>query len=165
MLSALLPSSRQSLDRKYGFENIIGRSEALVSVLEMAGRAARSNFTILVRAETGTGKELLARAIHIKSLRKDKPFVTINCGAIPRELLESALFGHVKGSFTGAMANEKDRIELADGGTLFLTKSARCQWNFRSSSCGWCSRGRSRRSEQRNRPAWTCGLPPRHIGI
>jgi two-component system NtrC family response regulator len=111
---------RQSLDRKYGFENIIGHSEALVSVLEMAGRAARSNSTILIRAETGTGKELLARAIHLNSLRKDKPFVTINCGAIPRELLESELFGHMKGSFTGAMANKKGRIELADGGTLFL---------------------------------------------
>ena len=111
---------RESLDRKYGFENIIGHSEALVSVLEMAGRAARSDSTILIRAETGTGKELLAKAIHFNSLRKDKPFVTINCGAIPRELLESELFGHVKGSFTGAMANKKGRIELADGGTLFL---------------------------------------------
>jgi two-component system NtrC family response regulator len=113
-------SLRQSLDRKYGFENIIGHSEALVSVLEMAGRAARSSSTILIRAETGTGKELLARAIHFNSLRKDKPFVTINCGAIPRELLESELFGHVKGSFTGAMANKKGKLELADGGTLFL---------------------------------------------
>jgi two-component system NtrC family response regulator len=111
---------RESLDRKYGFENIIGHSEALVSVLEMAGRAARSDSTILIRAETGTGKELLAKAIHFNSVRKDKPFVTINCGAIPRELLESELFGHVKGSFTGAMANKKGRIELADGGTLFL---------------------------------------------
>jgi two-component system NtrC family response regulator len=86
----------------------------------MAGRAGRSDSTILIRAETGTGKELLAKAIHFNSLRKDKPFVTINCGAIPRELLESELFGHVKGSFTGAMANKKGRIELADGGTLFL---------------------------------------------
>ena len=111
---------RQSLDRKYGFENIIGHSEALVAVLEMAGRAARTDSTILIRAETGTGKELLAKAIHFNSLRKDQPFVTINCGAIPRELLESELFGHVKGSFTGAMANKKGRIELADRGTLFL---------------------------------------------
>jgi two-component system NtrC family response regulator len=111
---------RQSLDRKYGFENIIGRSDALVSVLEMAGRAATTSSTILIRAETGTGKELLARAIHFNSPRKDKPFITINCGAIPRDLLESELFGHVKGSFTGAMANKKGRIELADGGTLFL---------------------------------------------
>jgi DNA-binding NtrC family response regulator len=111
---------RQNLDRKYGFENIIGHSEALLSVLEMAARAARTNSTILISAETGTGKELLARAIHYNSLRKEKPFVTINCGAIPKDLLESELFGHVKGSFTGAMAHKRGKIELADGGTLFL---------------------------------------------
>jgi DNA-binding NtrC family response regulator len=111
---------RQNLDRKYGFENIIGHSDVLLAVLEMAARAARTNSTILIRAETGTGKELLARAVHYNSLRKGKPFVTINCGAIPRELLESELFGHVKGSFTGAMAHKKGRIEIADGGTLFL---------------------------------------------
>jgi DNA-binding NtrC family response regulator len=111
---------RQNLDRKYGFENIIGHSEALLSVLEMAARAARTNSTILINAETGTGKELLARAIHYNSRRKDKPFVTINCGAIPKDLLESELFGHVKGSFTGAMAHKRGRIELAHNGTLFL---------------------------------------------
>jgi two-component system NtrC family response regulator len=111
---------RQNLDRKYGFENIIGHSEALLSVLEMAARAARTNSTILISAETGTGKELLARAIHFNSLRKDKPFVTINCGAIPKDLLESELFGHTKGSFTGAMAHKRGKIELADEGTLFL---------------------------------------------
>jgi transcriptional regulator with PAS, ATPase and Fis domain len=111
---------RQNLDRKYGFENIIGHSDALLSVLDMAARAARTNSTILIRAETGTGKELLARAIHFNSLRKDKPFVTINCGAIPKDLLESELFGHVKGSFTGAVSHKKGRIELAHGGTLFL---------------------------------------------
>jgi two-component system NtrC family response regulator len=113
-------SLRRNLDRKYGFENIIGHSDALLSVLDMAARAARTNSTILIRAETGTGKELLARAIHFNSLRKDKPFVTINCGAIPKDLLESELFGHVKGSFTGAVAHKRGRIELADGGTLFL---------------------------------------------
>ena len=111
---------RASLDRKYGFENIIGHSDVLLSVLDMAARAARSNSTILIRAETGAGKELLARAIHFNSARKDQPFITINCGAIPRDLLESELFGHVKGAFTGAVANKKGRIELADGGTLFL---------------------------------------------
>jgi DNA-binding NtrC family response regulator len=111
---------RQNLDRKYGFENILGHSESLLSVLEMASRAARTNSTILISAETGTGKELLARAIHFNSLRKGKPFVTINCGAIPKDLLESELFGHVKGAFTGALAHKRGRIELADGGTLFL---------------------------------------------
>jgi two-component system NtrC family response regulator len=111
---------RASLDRKYGFENIIGHSEVLLSVLETAARAAQSNSTILIHAETGTGKELLARAIHFNSRRRDKPFVTINCGAIPRDLLESELFGHVKGSFTGAMTHKVGKVELADRGTLFL---------------------------------------------
>lgn len=111
---------RVSLDRKYGFENIIGHSEALLSVLDTAARAAHSNSTILIHAETGTGKELLAKAIHFNSRRRDKPFVTINCGAIPRDLLESELFGHVKGSFTGAMAHKAGKVEIADRGTLFL---------------------------------------------
>ena len=86
----------------------------LLSVLDTAARAAQSNSTILIHAETGTGKELLARAIHFNSRRRDKPFVTINCGAIPRDLLESELFGHVKGSFTGAMAHKAGKVELAD---------------------------------------------------
>jgi len=111
---------RASLDRKYGFENIIGHSEALLSLLDTAARAAQSESTILIHAETGTGKELLARAIHFNSRRREKPFITINCGAIPRELLESELFGHVKGSFTGAVAHKAGKVEMADRGTLFL---------------------------------------------
>jgi DNA-binding NtrC family response regulator len=113
-------SLRSSLDKKYGFENILGQSKLLLSVLDMASRAAQATSTILIRGETGTGKELLAKAVHFNSPRKDKPFVTINSGAIPKDLLESELFGHVKGSFTGAFANKKGKVELADGGTLFL---------------------------------------------
>jgi len=111
---------RGTLDRKYGFEAIIGRSEALLAVLDQAARAAQSKATVLIRGETGTGKEILAKAIHTNSARKHQPFATINCGAIPRELLESELFGHMKGSFTGAVANKKGRVESADGGTVFL---------------------------------------------
>lgn len=111
---------RTNLDRKYGFESIIGQSETLLTVLDMASRAAQTNSTILIRAETGTGKELLARAIHQNSPRKERAFVTINCGAIPRDLLESELFGHVKGSFTGAVSHQQGKVELASGGTLFL---------------------------------------------
>ncbi len=111
---------RASLDRKYGFENILGRSKALLTVLDLAARASGTDSTVLVRGETGTGKELLAKAIHFNSRRRERPFVTINCGAIPKDLLESELFGHVKGSFTGAVAHKRGRIELADGGTLFL---------------------------------------------
>jgi DNA-binding NtrC family response regulator len=113
-------SLRLSLNQKYGFENILGRSPALLEVLDMAARAAHSNSTVLIRGETGTGKELLARAIHFNSARSDYPLVTINCGAIPKELLESELFGHKRGAFTGAIADKRGRIELADGGTLFL---------------------------------------------
>lgn len=111
---------RSSLDAKYGFENIIGQSGSLVYVLDMAARAAQSDATVLIHGETGTGKELLAKAVHFNSGRRDKPFVTINCGAIPKDLLESELFGHVKGSFTGALAHRKGKVETADGGTLFL---------------------------------------------
>jgi DNA-binding NtrC family response regulator len=119
-LVAEVRSLRASLDRKYGFEGIIGHSEALLSLLDTAARAAQSDSTILIHAETGTGKELLARAIHFNSRRRDKPFITINCGAIPRELLESELFGHVKGSFTGAVAHKTGKVEMAHRGTLFL---------------------------------------------
>jgi DNA-binding NtrC family response regulator len=111
---------RSSLDQKYGFENILGQSKSLLYVLDMASRAARATSTVLIRGETGTGKELLAKAVHFNSRRKERPFVTINCGAIPKDLLESELFGHVKGSFTGALANKRGKVELADGGTLFL---------------------------------------------
>ncbi|MCC6538180.1 MAG: sigma-54-dependent Fis family transcriptional regulator, partial [Bryobacterales bacterium] len=111
---------RSSLDKKYGFESIIGKSRRLLQVLDVAARAAQSGSTVLVRGETGTGKELLAKAIHFASPRRNGPFVAINCGAIPRELLESELFGHVKGSVTGAVSHKKGKVELADGGTLFL---------------------------------------------
>jgi len=111
---------RSAIDRKFGFENIVGRAKTLLAVLDAAARAAESGSTVLIRGETGTGKELLAKAIHFNSPRRDKPFMVINCGAIPRELLESELFGHMKGSFTGAVANKKGKIEMADGGSLFL---------------------------------------------
>ncbi len=111
---------RTALDQKYGFENIVGHSKALLRVLEMASRVAQHDSTVLIRGETGTGKELLARAIHHNSRRGSKPFVTINCGAIPKELLESELFGYTRGAFSGAYAPKAGKIEMADGGTLFL---------------------------------------------
>jgi DNA-binding NtrC family response regulator len=111
---------RITLDEKYGFESIIGRSKILLRVLEMTSRVAQTDSIALIRGETGTGKELLAKAIHQNSRRKNGPFVTINCGAIPGNLLESELFGHTKGAFTGAIAAKKGKVETADGGTLFL---------------------------------------------
>lgn len=111
---------RGTIDQKFGFENIIGRSPALMQVLDSAARVAQTDVTVLVLGETGTGKELLAKAIHVNSPRHERPFVTINCGAIPRDLLESELFGYVKGAFTGAVTHKKGKVEAADGGTAFL---------------------------------------------
>jgi transcriptional regulator with PAS, ATPase and Fis domain len=111
---------RSALDRRYGFENIIGHSKSLLRVLEMAARVAQHDSTVLIHGETGTGKELLARAIHYNSRRRNHPFVTINCGAIPKDLIEAELFGYFRGAFTGATTNKLGKVELADGGTLFL---------------------------------------------
>ncbi len=111
---------RTCLDEKYGFEAIVGSSAPLLRALDVAARVAGTDATILIFGETGTGKELVAKAIHLRSSRRDRPFMTINCGAIPRELLESELFGHVKGSFTGALTHKKGKVEMADGGTVLL---------------------------------------------
>jgi transcriptional regulator with PAS, ATPase and Fis domain len=111
---------RSALDRRYGFEHIIGHSKVLLHVLDMAARVAQHDSTVLIQGETGTGKELLARAIHHNSRRRNQSFVTINCGAIPGELIEAELFGFVRGAFTGAHADKRGKVEMADGGTLFL---------------------------------------------
>ena len=111
---------RNELTKKYKFDQIVGTSESIQSVLQLVERVADTDSTILVSGESGTGKELIARAIHYNSGRAAGPFIPINCGAIPGELLESELFGHVKGAFTGAISNRIGRFEMADGGTLFL---------------------------------------------
>ncbi len=111
---------RCAVDQKAGFENVLGHAKGLLYVLDVAARAAQTDVTVLIRGETGTGKELVAQDIHQSSFRRSHPFVTINCGAIPKDLLESELFGHVKGSFTGALSDKKGRIETAAGGTVFL---------------------------------------------
>ena len=102
------------------FENIVGKSRAIQSVLEQVAIVAPTDSTVLLHGETGTGKELVARAIHNLSSRRDRPYVRMNCAAIPSGLLESELFGHEKGAFTGALMQRKGRFELADGGSLFL---------------------------------------------
>jgi len=104
----------------YGFDQIIGSSTSLRRSLETAARVAETDATVLILGETGTGKELVARAIHQRSARRQKSLVTVSCGAIPKELLESELFGYTKGSFTGAVAPKKGKVEIAEGGTLFL---------------------------------------------
>lgn len=121
---------RSALHRKYRFDNIIGSSDEIRKVLSMVERVADSDSTVLISGESGTGKELIAKAIHYNSPRATKPFVPINCGAIPGELLESELFGHVKGAFTGAIANRAGRFELAGGGTLFLDEIGELSLNL-----------------------------------
>ncbi|WP_263419757.1 sigma-54-dependent transcriptional regulator [Terriglobus albidus] len=111
---------RSALDQRYGFEAIVGHSKGLLRVLDQAARVAQRDATVLIQGETGTGKELVARAIHHNSRRGKRPFSAINCGAIPRDLVESELFGYTKGAFTGAVANKEGRIESTNGGTLFL---------------------------------------------
>lgn len=121
---------RTALTRKYQFDNIIGSSDEIRKVLSMVERVADSDSTVLITGESGTGKELIAKAIHYNSPRANKPFVPINCGAIPGELLESELFGHIKGAFTGAIANRAGRFELASGGTLFLDEIGELSLNL-----------------------------------
>jgi two-component system NtrC family response regulator len=103
---------------------IIGQNPAMRRIFDTIRRVARTDVTVLIRGESGTGKELVARAIHAKSPRRHRPFLAINCGAIPENLVESELFGHEKGSFTGAHAQRKGRLEMADGGTVFLDEIA-----------------------------------------
>ena len=111
---------RAEVEQKFTPGSIVATSDSMKRVLEMVARVAPTNAAVLIQGESGTGKELIARAIHQNSRRKDQPFIPINCGALPENLLESELFGHVKGAFTGAIQNKKGLFEEADGGTLFL---------------------------------------------
>ena len=111
---------QEELKSVHNFEEIVGRSPAMLAVLHKVGRVAGTDATVLITGETGTGKELIARAIHSNSRRAGKPLIKLNCAALPGGLVESELFGHEKGAFTGAIARRIGRFELADGGTLFL---------------------------------------------
>lgn len=108
------------LKERFSVESIVGSSNALNEVMSIVQRVSSSNATVILRGESGTGKELVATALHFASNRKDKPFITVNCAALPESLLESELFGHIKGSFTGAIADRKGKFEEADGGTILL---------------------------------------------
>ena len=111
---------KEELSRRFGLGRIVGKSEGMRKVFELVRLAGPSKSTILVEGESGTGKELVARAIHTHSPRSGGPFVTVNCGAMPTDLLESSLFGHVRGAFTGAVADKKGLFESAEGGTIFF---------------------------------------------
>ena len=111
---------KRALKLRYNFENIVGKSEPMLRLFDLVAQVAPSRSTVLVQGESGTGKELIAKALHANSPRRDKPFVPVNTGAVPSDLLESTLFGHVKGAFTSAVAAKKGLFEVANGGTLFL---------------------------------------------
>jgi two-component system NtrC family response regulator len=111
---------RAEVTDRYRFDSIVGSSEKIREVLDLAGRVAVSDASLLITGETGTGKELLAKGVHFNSRRAEGPFIAVNCGAIPDALIESELFGHVRGAFTGAVKDKEGKFELADGGTLFL---------------------------------------------
>jgi len=115
---------------KYRFDNIIGKSKAMQDVFETIKKVAPANATVLIEGESGTGKELVARSIHFNGPRRDKPFVAVNCSALAETLLESELFGHEKGAFTGATALKKGRFEIADSGTLFLDEIGELSQNL-----------------------------------
>src|SRR5262245_48409388 len=120
MLSSENQHLRRALKERFGYSNIVGKSEKIQSVLDLVTQIAPSRSTILVLGESGTGKELIAKAIHLKSTRADKPFVPVNSGSMPVDLLESTLFGHVRGAFTSAISAKKGLFEVADQGTIFF---------------------------------------------
>src|ERR1051326_4258849 len=111
---------KRALKQRYSFEQIVGKSESMLKIFDLVGQVAGSRSTILIQGESGTGKELIAKAIHANSPRKNQPFVPVNTGSMPADLLESTLFGHVKGAFTSAVSSKKGLFEVADGGTIFL---------------------------------------------
>src|SRR5712672_866626 len=115
---------KRALKQRYNFENIVGKSEPMLKIFDLVAQVAPSRSTILIQGESGTGKEVVAKAIHLYSQRKDQPFVPVNTGFMPGDLLESTLFGHVKGAFTSAIASKKGLFEVADKGTLFLDEIA-----------------------------------------
>jgi DNA-binding NtrC family response regulator len=111
---------KRALKQRYNFENIVGKAEPMLKIFDLIGQIAPSRSTVLIQGESGTGKELIAKAIHANSPRKNGPFVPVNTGSMPADLLESTLFGHVKGAFTSAVASKKGLFEVANKGTIFL---------------------------------------------
>ncbi|HEX7894090.1 MAG TPA: sigma-54 dependent transcriptional regulator, partial [Terriglobales bacterium] len=111
---------KRALKQRYNFNNIVGKSEPMLKIFDLVGQVAPSRSTVLLQGESGTGKELIAKALHLNSPRRDRPFVPVNTGSMPGDLLESTLFGHVKGAFTSAVSSKKGLFEVADRGTLFL---------------------------------------------
>ncbi len=156
---------REEIAGAEGFDEIVGESPSLLAALRRVEQVAGTDATALIIGETGTGKDLVAHAIHRKSERRDRPLITVNCSALPATLIESELFGHEKGAFTGADSLQMGRFELADGGSIFLDEIGTFRPSFRASCCGSCRPVISSGSARAVRVASTSGssLPPIRI--
>jgi transcriptional regulator with GAF, ATPase, and Fis domain len=151
---------RQEVRNAYSFGPIVGQSVALQAVLRDIARVATADVTVLLLGETGTGKELVARALHEQSRRSHRPFVTVNCAALPEHLVESEMFGYEKGAFTGALSRKPGKFELAHNGTLFLDEIGDLPLGAQSNCCGSFKTGDSSASAASAPSWWTCASSP-----
>ena len=142
---------KEEVDSVLNFGSIVGRSRALRHVLQQVDEVASTDATVLITGESGTGKELLAKEIHERGPRSQRPFVRVNCSAIPREMFESEFFGHVRGAFTGAVRDRPGRFQIADGGTIFLDEIGDLPPICSRSSCGCCRRASTSASARTSR--------------
>jgi len=156
---------QEEIKQAHNFEEIVGQSAALNAVLNKVRLVAATDSTVLILGETGTGKELIARAIHSASARRDRPLIKVNCAALPAGLIESELFGHERGAFTGAIDKRIGRFELANGGTLFLDEMASCRPKSRSSCCACCRSASSSASAPAAASRSTCASSRRPTAI
>jgi len=156
---------REALQSRHRIEGVLGESGQMLEVTSLVRRVAPSEATVLIRGESGTGKELIAKAIHYASPRAGAPLIRVNCAALPETLLESELFGHEKGAFTGAVAKRKGRFELAAGAASFSMRSATFPCPSRPSFCAFFRSGNSSGWARACRSASTCAFSPPPIGI
>ena len=154
-----LEQSAPATDERWR-EAIVTRSPLMLRLLEQARLVAQSDVSVLINGQSGTGKEIFAQAIHNASPRNSKPFIAINCGALPEQLLESELFGHARGAFTGAVSNREGLFQAAEGGTLFLDEIAICLRRYRSNCCACCRSVKCARWAVTAILISTCGLFP-----
>ena len=152
---------QEEIKSVHNFEEIVGQSPALLDVLEKVNRVAKTDATVLITGETGTGKELIARAIHSASHRHDKPLIKVNCAALPSGLIESELFGHEKGAFSGAISRRVGRFELANGGTIFLDEIGEIPIDVQVETSPRASGARVRARRRHGADQSRC---PRHCG-
>ena len=151
---------RKKLSRQYSFQDILSKNSKMREIFELIREVASLRSTVLIEGESGTGKELIARATHFAGDRASKPFIGVSCAALAETLLESELFGHEKGSFTGASAQKKGKFELADGGTIFLDEIGISLRSCRWICCGFCRSVAFTGSEAGRKSRWMCASSP-----